>query len=76
MDETKSINEVYESIQKEYVALNLEKVVSIITGPIRLDDSEDPRKWVFRRKLKVIAFITIFITLSFVYLLNEMPDEC
>jgi hypothetical protein len=76
MDDTKSINEIFESIEKQHVALDVEKAVSIITGPIRLDDLEDPRKWAFRRKLKIIAFITIFITLSFVHLWKEMPDEC
>lgn len=76
MEETTSINESFNEIlapsEKEHVTVDLEKAVSIITGPIRLDDSEDPRKWVFRRKLKIIAFITIFITLSFVYLSGEL----
>jgi hypothetical protein len=68
MHETKSIEEILESSEKEHVGLDLEKAVTIITGPIRLDDLEDPRKWSFRRKLKIIAFITVFITLSFVHL--------
>jgi hypothetical protein len=76
MDETKSINMILESSEKEHDAPDLEKAVSIITSPIRLNDLEDPRKWAFRRKLKIIAFITVFITLSFVHLWIEMPDEC
>lgn len=71
MHDTKSIDEILESGEKEHVGLDLEKAISIIAGPIHLDDVEDPRKWVFRRKLKVIAFITVFITLSFVHLLKK-----